>query len=232
MGFAVSESGCCAVVGEVTEHLTDGLAIVGGAYWGADDSQSSRQPPSPVSMVGFYVAPRLYTEPPGRSRPFGEIAVGFSLSSVPAHAVTFRPSLGIEAVVGRRTQFRTSAGYGLAVGLGKDVGFTVMTALVLIPASGGKLTRFWRVPDLTVARGSQTGRGTANSRLNRRDVPWVNCKLIPDLLTAGPFLGVDARLGPDGRGAARAASATRSGQRHSARNESAGSTRVALRMGR
>ena len=138
MGFAVSESGCCAVVAEVTEQLTDGLAIVGGAYWGAEDSQYSRRPRSPGSTIGFYVAPRLYTEPPGRLRPFGEVAVGSSLSSVRAHAITFRPSLGIEAVVGCRTRLRTSAGYGLALGLGKDVGFTIMTALVLIPASGGR----------------------------------------------------------------------------------------------
>ena len=128
MGFAFGGS-VPTVAGEVTEHLNGRLAVVGGAYWGSRPD---------ASTVGFYIGPRLYTEPPGRFRPFGELAFGFSQSSRPArllaHALTFTPGLGVEAGVGARTRVRTSVGYGLAVGLGEGAGLNVTTALVLIPA--------------------------------------------------------------------------------------------------
>lgn len=129
MGFAFGGS-VPTVAGEVTEHLSGQLAVVGGAYWGSRPD---------ASTVGFYIGPRLYTEPPGRLRPFGELAFGFSQSSRPArllaHALTFAPGLGVEVGIGTRTRVRTAAGYGLALGgVGDGTGFNVTTALVLIPA--------------------------------------------------------------------------------------------------
>ena len=130
MGFAFGAA-TPTVSGEVTEHLNDRLAVVGGAYWGSM---------ARASTVGFYVGPRLYTESAGRFRPFGELAFGFSQSRLAparlrlAHALTFTPSLGVEAGIGARTRVRTSMSYGLAVGLGEGAGLNVTTALVLIPA--------------------------------------------------------------------------------------------------
>ena len=130
MGFAFG-NGCCTVAGEVTEHLSDRLAVVGGAYWSVDSSVSQR----PVTTAGFYGGPRLYTERPSRLRPFGEFVVGFAHSRPPAHAITFTPALGVEFSVAQDTRFRTSVGYGLAFGFGKEGrGLNVTTALVLIPA--------------------------------------------------------------------------------------------------
>ena len=131
MGFAFGGRAVPVVAGDLTEHLTHRLAIVGGAYWGSR--------PGVVSTVGFYGGPRLYTEPAGRFRPFGQLAFGFSQSSRPArllvHALTFTPALGVEVGIGSRTRVRTSAGYGLALGgIGEGAGFNVTTALVLIPA--------------------------------------------------------------------------------------------------
>lgn len=133
MGFTFSAA-MPTVAGEVTEHLNGRLAVVGGAYWGSRPA---------ASIVGFYAAPRLYTEPPGRLRPFGELALGFSQSSKPAHvlvhALAFTPALGAEATVGRRTRFRISAGYGLTLGgMGGGRGFNVTTALVVIQGSRGE----------------------------------------------------------------------------------------------
>lgn len=128
MGFAFGNG--CTVAGEVTEHLSDRLAVVGGAYWSVDSSVRQR----PVTTAGFYGGPRLYTEPPSRLRPFGEFAVGFAHSRPPAHAITFTPALGVEVSIGQNTRFRTSAGYGLTFGFGKEGrGLSVTTALVLIP---------------------------------------------------------------------------------------------------
>ncbi len=130
MGFAFGGS-VPTVAGEVTEHLSGRLAVLGGAYWGSRPD---------ASTVGFYMGPRLYTEPAGRFRPFGELAFGFSQSTgrarglALAHALTFTPGLGVEAGIGARTRVRTSVGYGLAVGLGEGAGLNVTTALVLIPA--------------------------------------------------------------------------------------------------
>ncbi|MDE0004927.1 MAG: hypothetical protein OXQ29_19730 [Rhodospirillaceae bacterium] len=123
MGFTFG-GGAPVVTGEVTEHLNDRLAIVGGAYWGAG------QP----AAVGFHMGPRFYTEPAGRLRPFGELAAGFS-STPNVHGFIFTPTLGVEVGIGRRTRFRTSAGVGLGLGgRGDGTGFTVTTALVLLPA--------------------------------------------------------------------------------------------------
>ena len=129
MGFAFGGS-VPTVAGEVTEHMNGRLAVSGGAYWGSRPD---------ASTVGFYIGPRLYTEPAGRFRPFGELAFGFSQSSRPArslaHALTFTPGLGVEVGIGARTRVRTAAGYGLALGgVGDGTGFNVTTALVLIPA--------------------------------------------------------------------------------------------------
>ena len=131
MGFAFGGGAVPLVAGEVTEHLNDRLAVLGGAYWGAR--------PGVASTVGFYIGPRLYTEPSGRFRPFGELAFGFSQSNRPArllaHALTFAPALGVEVGIGRRTRVRTAAGYGLTLGgVGDGTGFGVTTALVLMPA--------------------------------------------------------------------------------------------------
>ena len=130
MGFAVGGA-VPLVAGEVTEHLNDQLAVVGGAYWGSRSGVAS--------TMGFYIGPRLYTEAAGRFRPFGELAFGFSQSNRPArlltHALTFTPAMGVEVGIGARTRVRTSAGYGLALGgIGDGAGFNVTTALVLIPA--------------------------------------------------------------------------------------------------
>lgn len=123
MGFTFGTA-TPAVVGEVTEHLNDRLAVVGGAYWGAG---------RPVA-VGFHVGPRLYTESAGRLRPFGELAAGFS-STPDVHGFIFTPALGVEVGIGRRSRFRTSAGVGLGLGgRGGGTGFNVTTALVLLPA--------------------------------------------------------------------------------------------------
>lgn len=84
MGFTFG-GGAPVVTGEVTEHLNDRLAIVGGAYWGA------AQP----AAVGFHMGPRFYTEPAGRLRPFGELAAGFS-STPDVHGFIFTPALGVE----------------------------------------------------------------------------------------------------------------------------------------
>ena len=129
MGFAFGGS-VPTVAGEVTEHLNGRLAVLGGAYWGSRPD---------ASTVGFYIGPRLYTEPAGRFRPFGELAFGFSQSGrparLPAHALTFTPGLGVEVGIGTRTRVRTAAVYGLALGgVGDGTGFNVTTALVLIPA--------------------------------------------------------------------------------------------------
>ena len=135
MGLAFG-NGCCTVVGEVTEHLNDRLAVVGGAHWGVDSHGDLHLPGARarISTIGFYFAPRLYTEPPGRLRPFGEVAIGFSHSSTPAYAFTFTPAWGVEAGIGQNTRFRTSASFGLALGFGEGAGFNVTTALVVIPA--------------------------------------------------------------------------------------------------
>lgn len=138
MGFTFG-NGCCTVGGEVTEHLNDRLAVVGGAYWGVDSHRDLHDLPKAwarASTIGFYFAPRLYTEPPGRLRPYGEVAIGFSHSSTPAYAVTFTPAWGVEAGMGQYTRFRTSTGFGFALGFGEGAGFNVTTALVLIPARG------------------------------------------------------------------------------------------------
>ncbi len=131
MGFTFGAA-VPTVVGEVTEHVNGRLAVVGGAYWGSRPA---------ASIVGFYAAPRLYTEPTGRLRPFGELAFGFSQSSklahVLVHALAFTPTLGVEATVGRRTRFRMSAGYGLTLGgMGEGAGFNVTTALVVVQGQG------------------------------------------------------------------------------------------------
>lgn len=131
MGFTLGGGAVPLVAGEVTEHLNDQVAVLGGAYWGSR--------PGVASTVGFYGGPRLYTEPAGRFRPFGELAFGFSQSKRPArllaHALTFAPALGVEVGIGARTRVRTAAGYGLTLGgVGDGTGFSVTTALVLIPA--------------------------------------------------------------------------------------------------
>ena len=131
MGFTFGTAAIPIVVaGEVTEHLDERLAVVGGAYWGSRPR---------ASTVGFYGGPRLYTEPAGGFRPFGELAFGFSQSSRLArllvHSLTFTPALGVEVGIGARTRVRTAAGYGLTLGgVGDGTGFSVTTALVLIPA--------------------------------------------------------------------------------------------------
>lgn len=129
MGFTFGAA-TPAVSGEVTENIDERLAVVGGAYWASRSDVAS--------TAGFYVGPRLYTEPAGRLRPFGELPVGFSQSSTPGvHALTFTPALGVEVGIGRNTRFRTSAGFGLALGgAGDRTGVNVTTALVLIPGRG------------------------------------------------------------------------------------------------
>ena len=134
MGFTLRGAATPVVAGEMTEHLSDRLAVVGGAYWGS-------RPDGDASTVGFYGGPRLYTEFPGWLRPFGEIPIGFSQSRNAAgglrlrHALTFTPALGVEVAVGRRTRFRAAVGSGLALGgIGNGTGFNITTALVLIPA--------------------------------------------------------------------------------------------------
>lgn len=128
MGFTFGAA-TPAVAGEVTEHLDEGLAVVGGAYWSS--------PPGVTSTVGFYVGPRLYTEPAGPFRPFGELPFGFSYSTAvrSAYALTFAPGLGVEVGISQNTRFRTSVGYGLVLGgVGDGAGLNVTTALVLIRA--------------------------------------------------------------------------------------------------
>lgn len=134
MGFTFRGAAVSVVAGEVTEHVGDRLAVVGGAYWGSRSA-------GVASTVGFYGGPRLYTESPGWFRPFGEIPIGFSQSRNAAdglrlgHALTFTPALGAEVAVGRRTRFRVAVGSGLALGgVGNGTGFSISTALVLIPA--------------------------------------------------------------------------------------------------
>lgn len=137
MGFAFRGAAAPVVTGEVTEHLGDRLAVVGGAYWGSRSAGGS--------TVGFYGGPRLYTESSGWFRPFGEVPVGFSQSRRAAgglrlgHALTFTPALGVEVAVGRRTRFRVAVGSGLALGgVGNGTGFNITTALVLILAARGR----------------------------------------------------------------------------------------------
>lgn len=134
MGFTFRGAAAPVVAGEVTERLDDRLAVVGGAYWGSRSDGDA-------STVGFYGGPRLYTESAGWFRPFGELPIGFSQSRDAAnwsrlrHALTFTPALGAEVAVGRRTRFRVAVGSGLTLGgVGNGTGFTVTTALVLIPA--------------------------------------------------------------------------------------------------
>ena len=134
MGFTFRGTAAPVVTGEVTEHLGDRLAVVGGAYWGSRSDGDA-------STVGFYGGPRLYTESPGWFRPFGEVPIGFSQSTTAAdrlrlgHALTFTPALGAEVAVGRRTRFRVAVGSGLALGgAANGTGFNITTALVLIPA--------------------------------------------------------------------------------------------------
>lgn len=133
MGVTVSGDGCCAVAGEVTEHLGDRLALVGGAFWAVQESHSGFRRRM-VRTAGFYGGPRLYTEPPGRFRAFGELAFGYFNARPPTHAITLTPAWGVEVRIGQRTRIRTSAGFGVAIGPAiNGPGFNVTTALVLIP---------------------------------------------------------------------------------------------------
>ena len=134
MGFIFRSAAPPVVAGEVTEHLGDRLAVLGGGYWGSRSD-------GVASTVGFYGGLRLYTEFPGRFRPFGEIPIGFSQSRNVVggrrlrHALTFTPGLGVEVAFGRRTRFRAAVSSGLALGGGGNgTGFNITTALVLIPA--------------------------------------------------------------------------------------------------
>ena len=154
MGFSFRGVAAPVVAGEVTEHLNDRLAVLGGAYWGSTVG---------ASTVGFYVGPRLYTEPAGRFRPFGELAFGFSQSSRPArllaHALTFTPAMGVEVGIGTRTRVRAAAGYGLTLGgVGDGTGFSATTALVLIPARKRQ------------SRPQMSGTGIGRHEKRRRDV--------------------------------------------------------------
>lgn len=118
------------VSGEVTEHLNDRLAFVGSRYWGSTAG---------ASTVGFYVGPRLYTEPPARFRPFGGTGLRL-LSMQPASAVA-GPCADVHTRVGCRGRHRGSYARPHSGGLRADArrrrrrnGLSVTMALVLIPA--------------------------------------------------------------------------------------------------
>ena len=104
MGFTFGGGAVLLVAGEVTEHLNEQLAVLGGAYCGSR--------PGVTSTVGFYGGPRLYTEPAGRFRSFGKLAFGFKRPAwLLAHALTFAPAMG-----GRDDGSRADSGAGAVKG--------------------------------------------------------------------------------------------------------------------